>query len=173
MAIVENTLELTDVYPIVKKVQPEFRVVRVERRVAGPMTDGFTPEAALIVTFAAGAIPFLAELGKDAYRAFRTALFGAYKKARTWANDRRYAALGIEIRYETEPKMVLIDGEEFEQSEPSIFFAFPPGMECEEFELAIQALLRSYAELNRSPGAYYVVMEFNKESASWTEAYRE
>lgn len=166
-SIVENALDLADVDPVVRSIQPEFSHVNVQRRVAGPMAGGLTPEAALLAIFAAVAIPFLAELGKDAYRAFRGALFEAYGKAKTWANNRGYSPLAIELRYVDPSERT---GENFE---PNVYFAFPPSMDAAEFERALQALLASYADVDRGTPAYYVVLEFDRDVGSWKEAYRE
>jgi len=154
--IVENTIDLGDLQPILEEVQPEFGVVDVRRRVAGPMAGGLFPEAALVLAAAIAAHGFLSELGKDVYAGFRSALYAAYQKARTWANDRGYRPLSIQLAREEGATLV---------------FIFPAGLDYDVFEAALQALLRLYGEVDvgENPGEqpWYVVFEFEIDSAAW------
>ncbi len=166
--IVENTLDLADLEPIVASIQPEFADIRIERRVAGTMAGGLTPEAALLAVFAAVAIPFLAEAGKDAYKAFRSGLFGAYTKAKSWANSRGYAPLSIEIRY------VAAEGRRAEgDQEPFLYFVFRPGMDADEFERAILSLIGQHGTVSRADPAWFVILEWDASAGHWTEMSRE
>lgn len=154
--VVENTLELGDIDDVVRSIQPEFAEVEVRRRVAGPMAGGLYPEAALLLAFAIAAHGFLQELGKDAYKGFRAALFTAYKKARTWANGRGYGRLNVQI--ETEAGVIVV-------------FIFPPTLEETEFESVLGAALSFFRETDfeQAPrgGPRHVVVEFNPESRAW------
>lgn len=171
--VVENTLDLGSLDPVVEAVQPEFGLIEIRRRVAGPAAGGLVPEAALVAVFTVIAFSFLQELGKDAYQAFRSALFAAYRKAKTLANQRGYAPLAIEIVYVEEQRREEKDGEEYEVPEPNLYFVFQPGMDAAKFERAVQELLKVFPEVDRSTQGYYVVMKFDPVSGSWVEDYRE
>ena len=155
ITIIENTIDLADLEQVVEEIQPEFMDVNIRRGAAGPMATPLFGDAALVLAFAIAAHGFLSEAGKDLYRGFRAALFAAYNKARTWANERGYTPLRIEIRYD---------------SEPVIVFIFESGMDRETFEGAMQAFLRTHSELDPSSLTHAVVMEFDQESGSWKEA---
>ena len=154
--IVENTIDLGAFDPIVAAIQPEFSHITISRRVAGPMAGGFMPEAAIYAVFTAIAIPFLAELGKDAYRAFRSALFEAYSRAKTWANDRGYEPLTIEL----------------EKQPGAIAFLFPEGLDREAFETAIQQLIQAYSRDDlpapTDDPKIPSIMQWDASSESWT-----
>jgi hypothetical protein len=74
LRVVENTVPLTDLDPVIEGIQPEFAEVTISRRVAGPMAGGLFPEAALVLALAVASHGFLSELGKDLYKGFRAAL---------------------------------------------------------------------------------------------------
>jgi hypothetical protein len=155
LTIVENTIELRDLDEFVKSLQPTFVQVDVTRRVAGPMAGGFMPEAAVYFALGAAAGAFLGELGKDAYRVCRAALFGVYRKAKTWANSRGYAPLSIAIG---------------DESGVSIVFVFKAGLSQDEFEIAVRDLLETLRDVDRSTGdpmMPYVVMEVDDETGRW------
>jgi hypothetical protein len=122
--LVENTLELADLEGIVKGIQPEFADVNIKRRVAGPAAGGtgVPPEAALILAFTIAAHGFLDELGRDAYRGFRAAVFSAYARVKEWANARRYAPLILR-----------------RDDLPNVSFVFRPGMSRHAYEDAFVA----------------------------------
>ena len=157
ITIIENTIDLADLEQVVEEIQPEFMDVDIHRGAAGPMASPIFGDAALVLAFAIAAHGFLSEAGKDLYRGFRAALFAAYNKARTWANERGYTPLRIEISYD---------------SEPVIVFRFPSGMDWETFEGALQALLRAHSNADPSAVTHAVVMEFDTDSGSWREAER-
>jgi len=165
--IVENTLDLGDLDAVVSSIQPEFADVRVNRRVAGPGAGGLTPEAALLTVVTAIAIPFLAEAGKDAYRAFRSALFTVYKKAKTWANARGYAPVAVEIRYVAPEDQ----GSAEMAPEPNLFFVLRPGLDEEEFDRALKKLFADFASIPRSKPAWYVVLEWDVATQDWRVLY--
>ena len=155
--IVENTLDFGDLDEIAENVQPEFSEIQIQRRVAGPMAGGIWGEAALVATFTAVALPFLAELGKDLYHGFRTALFSVYKKARTLANSRGYRRMAIEIQFE---------------SGPGIIYLFPDELELSAFERAVNDIASTYLEVDRHKAGNnlpYAIMEFDSDSQSWKE----
>ncbi len=166
--IVENTLDLSDLDPIAASIQPEFAHLPVTRRVAGPMAGGLAPEGALLLVFTALAVPFLAEASKDAYRAFRGAVYLAYKKAKTWANGRGYAPLSVEMQFVTPEQRAAGSA-----TGPNLYFIFRPGLEQSEFERAFSSFVALYDSIARTDPTWVVVLEWDAEAGSWVEKYRD
>ena len=162
LTVVENTLSLAALEPIVRSVQPEFLEVRIRRHAAGPQSTPLGGDIALWVTLVVGAgagiaaKAFLEELGKDAYRGFRAAVFAAYRRVTTWANLRGYRRLAIEID---------------RGKGLNVLYRFPDEMGADEFERAIEALLVSNSRIRRRKQQDwpYIFMEFDSNSGSWTE----
>lgn len=164
---VTDALDLADVEPIVQSLQPEFPTVPIIRRTFSPqsMGNGIIPDFALLVVFNPAAIAFLAELGKDLYSGFRSALFAAYGKARG-----HQPPLGVEIAYEDEPQT---PAEEGQNVKPHLYFKFSSGMDTEEFEGALRALLQRHSEIDRRPGSYSILLVWEGDSGTWIEEGRD
>lgn len=152
IVLVENTADLVDLEPILLAIQPEFRDVTIRRRVAGTMASGLYPEVAVTLVLGLAARGFLTEMGKDAYRAFRQALFHAYRKTRTSANHRGYRKFAIEVN----------DG-----GTPSLIFALGDEMHDEDFEQAVLSIVESLDLARGTEAKRYVWLEFNRTTESW------
>jgi hypothetical protein len=163
--IVENTLDLSDLGPIVEGFQPEFASVQINRRVAGPMASGLYPEYALLAVFTAVASAFLHQLGKDAYLATRDALFAAYKKAKTWANQRGYHPFGMQVATKQDHAP--------DSTHPAIFFTFPPGLSRSDFDQALLTLIDSYDQVDPTGGEFFVELRYDPDSGSWQVSRKE
>jgi hypothetical protein len=153
--IVENTLDLGDLQPLVETIQPEFPFVEIHRRSAGPMATPLFGDIALSIAIATHG--FLGELGKDAYKAFRTALYGLYRKAKTWANGRGYRPLTISIKPD---------------ASPTVLFQFEPGMDPETFEKALAEMIASYSTLSNGTAQQGILLRYDYESGRWVEVER-
>jgi hypothetical protein len=116
------------------------------------MASPLGPEAALALAFAIAAHGFLEELGKDLYAAFRSGLFAAYRKAKTWANGRGYSPLTAQ-----------------RHDYPHVYFHFPAGMSQATFEAAFKAFCTFADETVRERGkvTMAVVVEFNEAAQTW------
>lgn len=150
--IVENTLDLADLQPIVEAIQPELAAVDIRRKVAGPMASPLTPETAVALAFVIAAHGFLQELGKDAYVGFRAGVLAAYRKAKTWANGRGYWPLRVE-RYDM----------------PRVIFLFDPSMTNEAFDAAFKAFCEfPSGSVVSPPFPSFVVLKFDDDpSGTW------
>lgn len=165
---IQDALDSADLRPIVEEIQPAVGGVEIgSRRAEYGVGGGIWPEPIIALTITIAAHGFLSELGKDLYRAFRTALFAAYNKARAWVTDQRYRVpLTIYVRYDTgRPDTGLDPG-------PIVFFSFAGGMDFDTFELALQAVSEAYRAIELRARPYAVIMEFDDESGSWKEVAR-
>lgn len=158
----EDVLTLADLDAIVQNAQPEFPTIPIFRWT--PMWPSMgngpvSPDFALLAIFTAVAFPFLAELGKDAYRAFRAAVFAAYNKAHD-----HFRPLGVRIEFGEQQQAPI---------QPNLYFGFSRGMNAAEFERALQALLEVYETAERPMGYYDVLMEWDGESGTWVEEAKE
>ena len=166
----EDVLTLADLDAIVQNAQPEFPTIPIFRWT--PMWPSMgngpvSPDFALLAIFTAVAFPFLAELGKDAYRAFRAAVFVAYNKGK---NHFRPLGFRIEFGEQQEPP---ISEDERQSLKPNLYFGFSRGMNAAEFERALRALLEVYDTAERPVGYFDVLMEWDGESGAWVEEARE
>jgi hypothetical protein len=154
ITVVENTLELADLDPLVRELQQTFVEVRITRRIAGPAAGGLFPDAALYFALGAATAGFLNELGKEVYRGLRAAFFAVYRRAKTWANARGYAPLSIEVT--RGPDDVLL-------------FIFPANLSADRFEEAILRLLDAYpaAESRPSPDMMTTWMQWDDNLGEW------
>jgi hypothetical protein len=157
--IVENTVDLADLEPVVAAIQPGFAEVVIKRRTAGPAAGGpGTPEAALVLAFVIASHGFLQEFGKDLYAGFRAAVFAAYRRAKTWANARGYSPMTAErsdLRH--------------------VVFHFPPDMTEAAVDEALMAFFsfedegieRQDQQIARRGGRAWIVLKFEPESKTW------
>ncbi len=149
---VENTAEFSDFESIVDDLGQDFFLVKVTRRIAGPMAGGILAEPAVMFTIGAAAGPFLAELGKDAYAGVKAAIFSLYRRAKTTANSRGYVPLAARVHF---------DDQRFCQ------FTFPPDLSQEEFEKALMAIAQVWDEQQSQQ-----MLEYQYEAnGSWGEPY--
>lgn len=155
VSVVENTLDLADLQPLVDSIQPEFPLVDIRRSSAGPMATPLFGDIALSIAIATHG--FLGELGKDAYKAFRIALYSAYRKAKTWANGRGYSPLTIKIKPD---------------KSPTVLFQFEPGMDPETFERALSEMVGSYSHLSTGTAQQGILVRYDRESGTWVEVER-
>ena len=123
----ENTVGLSDLEAVVDELAVDFVDVHIVRRWAGPMATPLFGDVAVAFIIGASAGGFLGELGKDAYKGLKRSIYRLYQRAKTWANDRGYAPLAIEVTSDGQPEVV-------------IHLSLPAGLNAKEFEAAIDSI---------------------------------
>lgn len=125
---VENTIDFECFSDLVGELAPDFVTVRVTRSWAGPMATPLFGDIAVVFAVGAAAGAFLGELGKDAYRGVRAALYSIYRSVKREANDRgAYTPLAIEETREGGDRGV-------------ISLIFPPDLDEAEFNAALATI---------------------------------
>ncbi|MEX0785810.1 MAG: hypothetical protein WD939_04155 [Dehalococcoidia bacterium] len=161
ITLTEHTIDLADLDPFVVELQKVFNQVVISRQRAGPAAGGLYPDAAIYialggaaVAIAAAAQGFFSELGKDAYRGLRKALYSAYSRTRTETNGRKYSSLAIEVPC---------------APESSLLFLLRPGLDEESFENALLALIEVLQTADSEPpaGMMSTWMEWDVDGREW------
>lgn len=127
LSYTENTAKLGDFEELVDELAQDFASVRVSRHIPGPMASPLFGDIATELMFGALAVPFLAELSKDAYRLFRKGLVRLYGRVTTETNLRSYHPVALVVTPEGFGSM-------------GVVFVLPKGLNEREIEDALTSI---------------------------------